>query len=355
MRVLEVYKGLHPGVKGGIERYVHDLGVYLTGRGHGVEVMVPGGRRAGGSVSLEGMTVTTVPGLATVLSNPITPGFGLRLRRNRADILHFHLPLPTAVLSWSLWGDGRPFVVTYHSDIVRQKTLLPLYGPLLRRFLRRASRVLATSPVYAASSRFLAGLPNVSVVPIGVDTSRFSPGPGAEGDYFLFVGRFRGYKGIHVLLDAWSRLPGTRLVMVGGGPLEGEVRSRVGREGLQVELVGAVDDAGLLRLYRGARALVLPSTHRSEAYGMVQLEAMACGTPVISTALDTGVRWVNRDGETGLIVPPDDPEALAAAVRRMADDPLRDRLSRQALARARGELEASGTFAMVERAMEDFL
>ena len=355
MRVLEVYKGLYPRVKGGIERYVHDLGVHLTGRGHGVEVLVPGGRRAGGRASLEGMTVTRVPGLATVLSNPITPGFGIRLRRSRADLLHFHLPLPTAVLSWSIWGDGRPYVITYHSDIVRQRTLLPIYGPLLRRFLRRASRVLATSPVYVESSPFLAGLSNVSVVPIGVDTSRFSPGTGEEGDYFLFVGRFRAYKGIQVMLDAWSRLPDTRLVMVGSGPLDGEVRSRVEGEGLQVELAGTVDDTALLRLYRGARALVLPSTHRSEAYGMVQLEAMACGAPVISTALDTGVRWVNRDEETGLIVPPGDPEALASAVRRMRDDALRERLSRQALARAGGELEASRTFAMVERAMKDSL
>jgi len=355
VRVLEVYKGLYPRVKGGIERYVHDLGLYLAGRGHEVKVMVPGGRRAGGSVPMEDMTVTTVPGLATVLSNPITPGFGMRLRRSRANILHFHLPLPTAVLSWNLWSDGRPYVVTYHSDIVRQRRLLPLYAPLLRRFLRRASRVLATSPVYADSSTFLAGLPNIAVVPIGVDTSRFSPGPGAEGDYFLFVGRFRRYKGIHVLLDAWSRLPGIRLVMVGGGPLEGQVRSRVEREGLPVELAGTVDDTELLRLYRGARALVLPSTYRSEAYGMVQLEAMACGTPVISTALETGVRWVNRDEETGLIVPPGDSEALATAVRRMTDDSLRETLSRQALGRAGGKLEASRTFAMVERIMKESL
>ncbi len=355
MRILEVYKGIYPRTKGGIERYVHDLGGHLSGRGHVVEVLVPSGRPRGRSCELQGMEVRTVPGLITLLSNPITPGLGLALRRSRADILHFHLPLPTAVLSWSVWGDGRPYVVTYHSDIVRQSVLLPVYGPLLSRFLRRAGFVLATSPVYARSSPFLAGLPNVRVVPIGVDTERFTPGPGEEGDYFLFVGRFRKYKGIDVLLDAWSRLEGPGLVMVGDGPLGPHARCRAEQEGLRVDFPGTVDDSRLIRLYRGARALVLPSTHRSEAYGMVQLEAMACGTPVISTSLDTGVRWVNRAGVTGLTVPPGDAAALASAVGRMMDDGLRDRLSRGALDRAGGELEASRAFAMVERAMEESL
>jgi rhamnosyl/mannosyltransferase len=353
LRVLEVYKGLYPRIRGGIERYVHDLGLYLLRRGHDVEVMVPGGRTRGGSSVVEGMRVTTVPGLLTLLSNPITPGLGMRLRRSGAGVLHFHLPLPTAVLSWSLWSDGRPYVVTYHSDIVRQSLVLPLYRPLLLGFLRRASSVLATSPVYAGSSPFLADLDNVRVAPIGVDTDRFSPGPGRDGDYFLFVGRFRSYKGIDVLLEAWEDLTDSRLVMVGGGPLEDRVRRRVEDRHPEVELAGTVDDAELLRLYRGARALILPSTRRSEAYGMVQLEAMACGTPVISTSLDTGVRWVNRDGVTGLTVPPGDPAALAGAVRRMTDDGLRSRLSRNALDRARGDLEASVAFAAVERALEE--
>lgn len=351
MRVLEVYKGVHPLVKGGIERYVHDLGAYLCARGHRVDILLPG-CGASESDSIDGMRLRCVPGLGRLLSNPIVPGLGSIMRRAGWDVAHFHLPLPSAVLSWAMWGDGRPYVVTYHSDIVRQRIFLPLYAPLLRRFLVRASAVLATSPVYVRTSRFLRGLENVSVVPIGVDTGRFSPGPGEAGDYCLFVGRFRSYKGIDVLMDAWSRLDGRRLVMVGGGPMEGEIAARVRRERLNVELAGSVDDGRLLELYRGARALLLPSVQRSEAFGMVQLEAMACGTPVISSALDTGVSWVNRDGESGMCVPPGDPKALADAVRALDDDGLRDRLARGALERARSHFEAGRTFGLVEAALE---
>jgi rhamnosyl/mannosyltransferase len=164
-----------------------------------------------------------------------------------------------------------------------------------------------------------------------VDLEVFRPG-GARGDFFLFVGRFRAYKGIPVLLEAWRAMGGRRLLMVGSGPLS-EYASRNAPRG--VELLGEVGEEKLLELYRSAICLLLPSTARSEAFGMVQLEAMACGTPVISTALPTGVPWVNRHGETGLVVPPGDPGALAAAAGAMLDGPTRAGLAGGALARAR--------------------
>lgn len=342
---------MHPLVKGGIERYVHDVGVYLLERGHEVDLLLPGCPRSK-LKSVDGMRLKYATGLGTLLSNPIVPGLGMRMRRAEWDVAHFHLPLPSAVLSWAIWGDRRPYVVTYHSDIVRQRRFLPLYAPLLKRFLRRASAVLATSPVYVRTSPFLRCLDNVGVVPIGVDIGRFSPGSAAPGEYYLFVGRFRGYKGIEVLMEAWSRLKEARLVMVGGGPLEEWVKATVSSRRLNVELAGTVDDNRLLELYRGARALILPSVRRSEAYGMVQLEAMACRTPVISSSLDTGVRWVNRDGETGMTVPPGDANALADAVLALGDDGLRSRLAAGALRRARSRFEAKAAFGLVEEALE---
>lgn len=347
MRLLQVYKDVHPFVRGGIERYIHDLSAFLAQRGHQVTVLVAG--RGAGKSSVSGFGVVEYPCIARVLSNPVSPGLGRILDSIEADAVHFHVPLPSAVMARLLSVSRTPYIVTYHSDIVRQAFLMPLYGPFLRRFLRGAERILATSPVYRDTSPYLAGLSNTEVVPIGTDTSVFTPADGeTEGSYALFVGRFRSYKGIEVLLQAWREFPDRRLVMVGGGPLEGLVSRAVRRDRLNIEVERDPEDGRLLELYRNAGFLVLPSTMRSEAFGMVQTEAMACGVPVISTALPTGVPWVNRHGVSGLVVPPGDPRALAEAVRKMSDPAVRRRLSKGALRRAREEFDSGALFLRVE-------
>lgn len=320
MRILQVYKDIFPEVAGGIERYIHDLSLFLRNRGHHVEVLVSGG----GKRNAGGLEVTGSMELGRIFSNPVSPDFAGILRRTRAEVVHFHLPLPTAVLSWLISGrSGRiPYVVTYHSDIVRQAFAMPLYSPFLRSFLSRASTVLATSQRYLSGSKFLRELNNSAVIPIGVDELFFRPVKDPSRDFFLFAGRFRNYKGIDVLLDAWSsmdRCP--RLIMVGGGVLEGHVRKESSARKLPVEILTDVEDEELRDLYANAAALILPSTRRSEAYGMVQLEAMSCGTPVICSDLDTGVTWVNVHGSTGLHFRTGDPLDLARAVMTIAEDP----------------------------------
>jgi len=336
VRVVEVYKDVHPFVRGGIERYVHDLSLHLARCGHSVEILVAGTSVPGGAAEIApGVTVRGYPCIGRVLSTPLSPGLTRILRRVEADVVHFHMPLPTAEIAWLLSGRTTPVVATYHSDIVRQAFAMPVYGPFLRRFLRRARTVLCTSAAYAGTSKWLAGLDNLRIVPIGADPVRFSPAEDPPGDYFLFVGRFRRYKGIEVLLDAWAASPGRPLVMVGGGPLMGLVRERTRSAGWNVRIVEDPTDGELVDLYRGARALILPSTQRSEAFGMVQVEAMSCRVPVISTDLPTGVPWVNQHRVTGLVVPPGDAAALAAAVREMESPDLRGRLAEGALERAR--------------------
>lgn len=346
MKVLQVYKDVHPTVKGGIERYIHDLSSFLAKRGHDVTVLVAG--REGRSSEVSGFRVLEYPCLCRILSNPVSPGLGAMLSEVEADVAHFHVPLPSAVMARLLSDSQTPYAVTYHSDIVRQSFLMPLYGPFLRSFLKRSSRVLVTSPVYRDTSRWLRGLSNTEVVPIGADLSKFRPDGTKSEDYALFVGRFRSYKGIGTLLEAWRRFPERRLVMVGGGPLEGLVRKKRADYGLNLVIETDPDDGRLLELYRRASFLVLPSTRRSEAFGMVQVEAMACGTPVISTDLATGVPWVNRNGETGIVVPPGDPEALALAVERLSAPALRSRLSSGALGRARSVFDSQKLFEKVE-------
>jgi glycosyltransferase involved in cell wall biosynthesis len=335
VKVVEVYKDVHPFVRGGIEKYVHDLSVHLARSGHRVEILVAGTSFSGRGAELgDGITITGYPSMGRVLSTPVSWGLSRILREIDADVFHFHMPLPSAEMSWLLSRRRTPVVATYHSDIVRQSFLMPLYGPFLRVFLRRARLVLPTSPAYAETSRWLRGLGNLRVVPIGADPIRFSPSDEASGDYCLFVGRFRRYKGIEVLLEAWRSLPDMPMVMAGGGPLKELVMKRAADGRLNIRIVEDPSDDDLVRLYRGARCLVLPSTQRSEAFGMVQVEAMACGIPVISTDLPTGVPWVNQHMVSGLIIPPGDPAALVAAVRMMDTPGLRETLSEGAVSRA---------------------
>ena len=353
MRILQVYKDVFPYGNGGIERYIHDLSRFLSAAGHEVKVLTAGKALRRRTLEVSGFTVDELPCFGRIMSNPLSLEYGRAMRAWNADVVHFHLPLPTAEVSRLLDPGTAPYVATYHSDIVRQAFLLPLYGPLLRRFLRGASAVLATSGRYVETSPYLAGLSNTRVIPIGVDTSHFTPGSSQHSDFFLFAGRFRSYKGIPVLLEAWRSLANPpRLVMAGGGPMEQFIRR--GIEGLPVTLVLNPGDEDLLSLYRTARALVLPSDRRSEAYGMVQLEAMACGTPVISTDLPTGVPWVNLHMESGLVVPPGDSAALAGAVCRLRDDgTLREGLARGALERARTMFDSERLFREVEACLKE--
>jgi len=347
MKILEVYKDVHPFVSGGIERYIHDLSAFLSSRGHSVTVLVARGPVMD-TAEVSGFRVKTYPCHGRILSNPVSPGLGATMADENADVVHFHLPLPSAVMA-RFWSGGGPYVVTYHSDIVRQALFLPIYGPFLRRFLARAFRVLATSPVYAETSPFLRKLNNVTPVPIGTDLRKFHPSADIpEYGYALFVGRFRSYKGIDVLLEAWRRIPEEPLVMAGGGPLAEKIEKTASRHSLNIRIMQDPDDDELVKLYQGARCLVLPSTRRSEAYGMVQTEAMACGVPVISTDIPTGVPWVNRNGISGIVVAPGDPDALAAAVADLRDPAMRHRLGQGALDRAVRHFDSGMLFSRVE-------
>ena len=370
MKILQIYKDIHPEIKGGIERYVSEFGNFLRNRGHEVIFLVA--RRSIGFQKREksnGIQVIKAATLFRLLSNPVCPGFGRLIKSLDVDLIHVHLPLPSAVFSILFLKSDIPVVVTYHSDIVRQKIFLPFYAPFLEKFLKNSSVVLATSPTYIKSSRFLSELQNVISVPIGVDFEKFSPMEKYNTDrkkasrqriaekipdpdnYFLFVGRFRSYKGIHVLLDAWRDMKHSRsLVMIGDGPLRGEIKKRLEKENLNVTILQCIEDSELVDYYRAAKALILPSIQRSEAFGMVQLESMACGTPVISSNLATGVSWVNRHEETGLLFEPGNSAALIEAIERM-ESPERDYFSKRCLIRIRNEFSQEALFGNVEKLM----
>jgi rhamnosyl/mannosyltransferase len=270
-----------------------------------------------------------------------------------ADVLHYHFPWPFGdVLHLSQARvTGKPTVISYHSDVVRQKTLYFFYKPLMRQFLKRVDRIVATSPNYAASSPLLQHYSNkVTVIPIGIDEAGYPAASAAEceamtrrfGDNFLlFVGVLRYYKGLHILLEA-ARKVHTPIVIAGAGPMESSLKRFAGEHGLShVHFAGHISDRDKSALLSTCRGLVFPSHLPSESFGVTLLEASLHGKPMITCEIGTGTTYVNRQGETGLVVAPDDPDALAAAMAQLsADKNLAERLG--AGARRRYELIFTG-------------
>ncbi|MER3398373.1 MAG: glycosyl transferase family 1 [Chloroflexota bacterium] len=333
--MLQVYKDFHP-VPGGIEGHIRDLTTRLRALGVDASVLVTSPDRCTRRETLFGVPVTKAGRLGQLASTPISFRLCLELWRSEADIYHLHFPYPLGELAYLLRPRGR-LVITYHSDIVRQRTLLRLYRPLLGRLLQRADLILVTSPQYLESSTFLRPVAGkCRVVPLGIDLGRFDAfDPERVAAWraklgkplVLFVGRFRYYKGLDYLVEALRLVPEARLALVGDGPEGPRLRRLVADYGLgsRVAFLGVLPDEELPAVYRAADVYVLPATERSEAFGISLLEAMAAGLPVVTTELGTGTSYVNRHGETGLIVPPRNPGALAAALAGLLADPERRR------------------------------
>jgi glycosyltransferase involved in cell wall biosynthesis len=359
LKILYLYKDYYP-VLGGIENYTRQLAEAMLARGHEVEVLVTNTARTTRQEQVAGVPVLKTGRWVNISSAPLSPRLGLEyLRRlygaGRPDIVHLQFPYPPGELVWLLgsylpsFGRLRPrTVLTYHSDIVRQKRLLTFYNPFLRQVLRRVDVILPTSPNYIESSDYLRPLAaKCRVVPLGLDYTRFSQAqPTAAlrdqpGPLVLFVGRLRYYKGLQYLIEAMPQVrPDARLLIVGTGPMENALRAQVARLNLgeRVSFAGDVADTDLPGYYAAADIFVLPSCERSEAFGVVQLEAMAAARPVISTELGTGTSYVNQPGETGLVVPPADPVALAQALNSLLTDPQkRATLGRRGQARVQAE------------------
>lgn len=346
LKVVHVGK-FYPPHPGGMETHLELLCRRLAAE-IDVEAIVSSDTRQTVREVVDGVPVTRIGTLVTAAAASVNPGMAAAIRRARADVVHFHHPNPTGVLSYLASGHRGPLVVTYHSDIVRQKVLGALFNPLLHHFLRRAGAIIATSPQYAATSPVLrrhAG--RVRVVPFGIDTAalervdedavraireRYGP------RIILTAGRLVYYKGIDVLIRAMRGVD-AHLVIVGDGPLRGELQADADAAGVadRVSFAGAVPE--LAPYYHAADVFALASVARSEAYGLVQVEAMAAGVPVVNTALDSGVPFVSPDGVTGLTVPPGDADALRAALQRLLGDAeLRKRLGDAGRVRAHGEL-----------------
>ena len=315
--------------------------------------------------TLNNVQVVKVGRLATVASMPLSLSQPVALARLCPDVAHVHSPYPLGEVANWLLGQARVTVITHHSDVVRQQRLLRLYGPLLRRVLGAADRIIATSPRYVETSPWLWPVrEKCLVVPLGVDSVRFTPLPNhpitqsPSQPTLLFAGRLRYYKGLDTLLHALSLVPDVPLVIVGDGPMGEEWERLTGVLDLRnrVTFTGKVSDEDLPGYYRAADMFVLPANARAEAFGTVILEAMASGLPCITTEVGTGTSWVVQDGVTGLVVVPRDPQALADAIRNLLDDPKRRAaMGRAGRARVEAEFTLERMIARVQAVYEEAL
>ena len=350
MWILHVYKDFPP-VLGGIEQHLKLVAERQVRRGHRVTVLVTGRGVATTVAEEEGVEVVRAGRIATLASTPLSPALFWRLSSLRPDVTHLHFPHPPGEVAQLALGRSRSTVLTYHSDIVRQRRLKALYRPLMMRVLARVDRIMPTSPAYVASSPVLAKFEEkCHVVPLGIDTSRFAAPDRSHAEEIrgrfaaplvLFVGRLRYYKALQVLIEAMERVDAT-LIVVGRGVMEQTWRKLARRSAARdrIHFLGDVSERDLPAIYAAAEVFVLPSNQRSEAYGIAQIEAMASGVPVISTRLGTGTSFVNLDGKTGLVIPPGDAGTLATALGRLlADEEMRREMGRQARLRAFGEFD----------------
>lgn len=266
----------------------------------------------------------------------ISPAMITRLRKicRHYDIIHIHHPDPMAALALRLSGYKGRVVLHWHSDILRQRQLLRLFKPLQQWLIGRADVIVGTSPVYLSRSPWLRGVQHkCTCIPIGVD---IPPEPDAAkvdkirasypGKKIIFsMGRLVEYKGFEFLIKSAQYLTGDYVVVIGGsGPLRQQLQNTIDTLGLQqtVHLVGFIDDNDLSAWYRASSLFCLSSVERTEAFGVVQIEAMSLGTPVVATKIEgSGTAWVNAHGVSGLNVPPRRPKELAGAIMEITGDP----------------------------------
>ncbi|WP_426757112.1 glycosyltransferase [Myxococcus sp. Y35] len=369
LRVLHLGK-FYPPASGGMEAHVRTLARAQAALGAQVEVLCANHAAEGQGTSHEfhgrsptreewdgPVRVTRLGRLASVARMDVLPDLPRMLSRaldRGVDVLHLHTPNPTLVLALDVVRRLPPLFITHHSDVIRQKVAGALFKPFEALLYARARRVLATSEAYVPGSPLLRAFRGkVRALPLGLDLAPYLHpsaaacdaearwrAEAAGGPLWLMVGRLVYYKGLFTALEALARVPG-RLVVVGEGPLEAEARRRARSLGVEgrVTWAGYLPPDALVGALRAATALWFCGNARSEAYGLSQVEAMASGRPVLNTAIPhSGVAWVSLHEQTGLTVPVGDAPALAAAARRLLDEPdLARRLGRAARERAVAE------------------
>jgi glycosyltransferase involved in cell wall biosynthesis len=334
MKILQVGK-FYP-IRGGVEKVMYDLMLGLSEAGVRCDMLCASTEDYPAStIELNDYAkLIIVPTKLKLAATMLAPSMIMALRKiaKQYDIIHIHHPDPMASLALFFSGYKGKVVLHWHSDILKQKTLLKLYKPLQRWLIKRADSIVGTTPVYVQQSSFLSDMQHkVDYIPIGVqaivvDTKQATEIRQRYNDKKLIfsLGRLVEYKGYEYLIRAAQLLSTEYQIVIGGkGPLHDQLQQLILQLGVQdrVELIGFVSDEALPAYYGACDVFCLSSIWKTEAFAIVQIEAMSCAKPIISTDIPgSGVSWVNATGQSGAVVEIADPQALADAMRQMMED-----------------------------------
>ncbi|QWE22957.1 glycosyltransferase [Polynucleobacter sp. AP-Jannik-300A-C4] len=326
MRVLHFYKTYFPDSFGGVEQTIFQLVAGSTHLGVKSTVLSLSSKKSNDAIGFGGQRIVTCKSNFKIASTNFSLSAFQKFAElsKTADIIHYHFPWPFMDMVHFSINHGKPSVVTYHSDIIKQKFLLNLYRPLKNKFLTDVDAIVSTSPNYFVTSNLLQQhRDKVEVIPIGIDRALYPPIELGRSEkwrsiigekFFLFIGVLRYYKGISILLDALA-LGDLPTVIVGAGAIEGELKKQAASLGLKnVKFLGFLSDQDKVAIIDLSFAIVFPSHLRSEAFGISLLEGAMFGKPMISSEIGTGTSFINIDADTGIVVPPSSPRDLHLAM-----------------------------------------
>ena len=369
MKILHVGKYYWPE-KGGIENHLKILCEGLAAKGVSVRAVVSNTKNSLLREKINGVEIVRLPKAFSAFNQPIFSGLREEIGNYNPDMIHLHLPNPLAALK--LYQTQKPIVITYHSDIVG-KPAMKLIEFSTGQILKKARAVIATSENYVSGSKLLKKFKDkIKVIPLSVELKKMKPAKiseikkmkqrlGIKNEFvILFVGRLIPYKGLQFLIEALPLLKGDFKLIIGGlGPLESKMRELAKSLSVQDKIIffGEVNENYYSNLFSSADIFVLPSHLKSEAFGIVQMEAMAHGKPVVSCNISgSGVPWVNKSGVSGIVVEPENPSELAGAIQKLMDNPqLRKKLGAGGRARAEELFDSKKMVRSVLRVYEEVL
>lgn len=364
-KILQVNKLYYPFV-GGIEQVVQQIAEGLTSS---VDMKVLVCNESGDTVQekIHDVDVIRAGSFLRIGNMPLSWKFLREFRKQAADrdVLIFHMPYPLGDLAYLLSGiKGKKVIVWWHSDIVRQKKMMFFYRPLMEWFLKKADRIIVATEGHICGSKYLSAYKDKCVIiPFGVrqeieeDSFRYLSQQQLRENTdtkvrFLFVGRLVYYKGCDILLKAFEKIDGAELVIVGDGNMKAELERYVQEHHMKEKVCfkAQLTNEEVMEEYRSCDVFVLPSVARSEAFGLVQIEAMAYGKPVINTKLPSGVPYVSVNQVTGLTVPPGHVKELQKAILWMIKHPKeREKMGQEARKRVEEQFLLKQ---MMEKVME---
>ncbi|MBK8943742.1 MAG: glycosyltransferase [Ignavibacteriae bacterium] len=340
MKIVQTNKAYYPKV-GGIETTITTLSEGLVNYFNAdVKVLTCSGKKnfQTEEKKINGVNIKYLSTFEFLASLPISPNYFKEIRNYSGDILHIHEPFPLADIALltnsKIKNNFSKIVVSWHSDIVRQKWVLSFYKNYLFKFLENVDKIIVSNPNLIQNSDFLPSFKNkIEIIPIGVNlnwveeckiSNKLSEEikKSTKGLMALFVGRLVYYKGIEYLIDAINLVQDITLIIIGSGPLKDKLERKIIDLNLssRIKIIPEVDEVTLHGYYKSCDIFILPSVEKSETYGIVQIEAMACGKPVICTEIGTGTTFINQNEITGLVVSPRNSKALVDAILKLTNN-----------------------------------